>query len=110
MGTDLRLLYKLDDQSARVLANLGRKHHYGDDIKDTEKHEYDATVKAAHLKMYCHFMLGWKPDTIDIAQEAMVDVEQVIQEFADEFIKFGQRILLAQILNDSAGLLEVEDC
>lgn len=109
MGTDLQLLYREDDKSARVLADLGRKHHYGDDLKDTEQHEYDAAVKAAHLKMYCHFMLGWKPDTIDIAQEAMADVEQVVQEFADEFIKLGQRMLLAQILNDSAGYLEVEE-
>ena len=114
MGVDYRLMLdcqKTDglQRDKLCMADLGRKDYFGDDIKDTEQHEYDAVIKTAHLKMYAHFMLGWKPDTMDIAQEAMLDVEQVCQEFADEFIKLGQRIMLAQILNDSAGYLEVEE-
>lgn len=114
MGTDIQLLYREDDgKAARVLASLGRKDYFqlaDENLKDYEQHEYDAAIKTAHLKMYCHFMLGWKPDTIEIANEAMLDVEQVIEGFAEAFIKYGQRMLLAQILNDAGEYLELEDC
>jgi len=115
MGVDYKLMLDCEKTDGMYggklcVAELGRKNHYGDNIKDVEQHEYDAAMKTAHLKMYAHFMLGWKPDTIEIAQEAMIDVEQVIQEFADEFIKLGQRLLLGQILNEASGYLIVEDC
>jgi len=113
VGVDYRLMLDCRktmglERDKLCMADLGRKNYYGEDITNTD-HEYDALIKLAQLKMYCHFMLGWKPDTMEVAQQAMLDVEQACKEFADDLIKLGQRMLLARILKDSAGYLKVEE-
>jgi len=112
MGTDVRLVLTADGcgRLDEVLANLGRKDYYGDEPKHYELHESDAAIEIAQLKMYAHFLLGWKPDTIEQAQEAMLYVEQLMEEYADKLIKYGHRMLLAQILNHAGEKLKLEDC
>lgn len=115
MGTDVRLKLKnLEIKGDLSMADLGRKWplQQNDGAIETDVDKLWPEVERIQeaMKAKVAFNIGYSANSLEEARDMVRDMEPDIDGWIDELVQYGRKILLANILHDSAGYLYLEDC
>ncbi len=115
MGTDVRLKLKnLEIKGDMSMAHLGRKYPFqqndGTIEKDANKLWPEINRIEQEIRAKLAFHIGYTASSIEEAQTMLQGIDQDISGWVEELVQYGRKILLANILHDSAGFLYLEDC
>lgn len=119
MGTDSNLVLIGEKTHGMrhnlCLARLGRKYTLqelvdGEYILTDEETLWSRVNKIEKcMKQRIAFLVGYTPKTVDEAEIMLVDLGLDIANTVEELVHYGRKILLANILSDGAGFLQLED-
>lgn len=115
MGTDIRLKLKnLEIDGDLAMANLGRKWPLTEDGGKIETEQAKlwnrVTEIEKDLAKSVATYLAYTPKSYKEIDIMMHQVESDLAGIVEELVNYGRKILLANILHDSAGFLYLEDC
>ena len=121
MGTDVQLMLDTEKvflvpPAKMCMAQLGRGYHLrepsgGERIEMDQNELWDQVYKIEEeIKRKLAFHTGYTPSNIEEARSILQDIDQDIAGWVGELVQYGRKILLANILQDSAGYLKLEDC
>ena len=113
MGTDIRLKTK-EIAGGMCRAHLGRKWplQQNDGVIETDADKLWPKVNdiESDLKAELNVLIGYTPKSVQELEYIQQQIDEKIAGIVDELVQYGRKILLANILHDSAGLLYLEDC
>ena len=115
MGTDVKLVLTADGcgRTKQCVAHLGRKHGlgcYGEAFeKDGVKHWSKVNRIEEDLQKELAVLIGYTPKNHAELEHIVQATEDKRTEVGENLVNLGRRIMLANILTDSAGILKLED-
>lgn len=115
MGTDVKLMLTDDGcgRTKQCVAHLGRKHAlgcYGETFeKDADKLWPKINRIEEDARKELAILIGYTPKDHAELEHIVQVTEDKLTEVVENLVNLGRRIMLANILTDSAGILKLED-
>jgi hypothetical protein len=117
MGVDVKLMLvgkKVGGMKSNLcLAHLGRKHNLGCYSETFEENGVRHWSKVSSiendLKRELSVLIGYTPKSHAEMEHILQVTDEKLTEVVDRLVNLGRRIMLADILRNSAGYLKLED-
>lgn len=117
MGTDAKLVLagkKIDGITGDLcMAHLGRKHSlgcYGEPVEEYVNRLWPkVTMIEETIKKRVAVVTSYTPKDFDELESIQAELELEITNWVEDLVNFGRKIMLANILHDSAGYLKIKD-
>jgi hypothetical protein len=118
MGVDVQLMLDTEKvflvpPAKMCMAKLGRRYH----LREGERIEMDqdrlwpqVNKIEEEIKKKIGTLIFYNPKDWEEGAEIQNEMEIAITGWVEELVQYGRKILLANVLQDSAGHLKVEDC